>query len=420
MSDRPGPSVPRRADDLPDGTTIREAGELGLLADILRIIPPAAAAEIGPGDDAAVLQAPDGRVVVTTDTMIEGPDFRLDWSTPEDVGGKAVVSNLADVAAMGARPTGLVIALALPAEQTVGWVRGFARGVRDALERLAPGCGVIGGDLATSTTLTVAVTALGDLEGGAAVRRDGARPGDVVALAGTAGRSAAGLALLLAADADADADAAADADADAAARSPRAALERFAPALINQHLRPVAPVHAGPAARTAGATAMMDVSDGLLLDAWRLATASGVVVDLDPDSDALASERAIIADTLERVPAAALEVRAGTIGEPGQVNPNPDPDAGPEAAPSVAALWRDRPEFHPEEFVLRGGEEHALLATFPAKVPLPHPFHSIGRVVAPALAVPAGTVTVAGVPRRPVGWDPYRAADGTDSATSSE
>src|SRR3954463_16477669 len=161
-------------------------GALGEGATLLRIFPrlPAADAQLlGPGDDAAVLAAPDGRFVVTTDMMIHGPDFRLAWSTPHDLGWKAAATNLSDVAAMGAVPTALVVAIAAPADTPVELLEGIADGLRDGCQALAPGCGVVGGDLSVSATLTIAVTAFGDLEGRDPVLRSGAQVGDVVAVA---------------------------------------------------------------------------------------------------------------------------------------------------------------------------------------------------------------------------------------------
>ena len=100
--------------------TLGSLGESEVLARIFPRLPDAQAALIGPGDDAAVLAAPDGRYVVTTDTMVHGPDFRLAWSTPAELGWKAAATNLSDIAAMGARPTALVIALVAPAGAKIG------------------------------------------------------------------------------------------------------------------------------------------------------------------------------------------------------------------------------------------------------------------------------------------------------------
>jgi thiamine-monophosphate kinase len=293
------------------GPTLGELGEAAVLARIFPRLPESAATILGPGDDAAVLRAPDGRFVVTTDTMIHGPDFRLAWSTPHDLGWKAAATNLADIAAMGAQPTALVVAVAAPADTDVAVLEGIADGLRDACERLAPGCGVVGGDLSSSATLTIAVTAFGDLQGRDAVLRSGARHGDVLAVSGRLDLAARGLELLFERAVD-------DTGAPDAARA-RAVRAEF-PAEVDAQLAPAPPLLDGPSAALAGATAMLDVSDGLAIDGRRIATASGVRLDID---------------------SAALE------------------------SPTS----------------LTGGEAHALLATFPAGVALPGGFRVIGRVL---------------------------------------
>ena len=323
----------------PGADTVHDVHESAILQRIFPRLPNASAALLGPGDDAAVVAAPDGRYVVTTDMMIHGPDFRLAWSRPHDLGWKAAASNLADVAAMGARPTALVVAIAATPDTPVAVLEGISDGLRDACARLAPGCGVVGGDLSVSDTLTIAVTAFGDLEGRAPVLRSGARVGDVVALAGEAGHAAAGLRLLFAHAVDADG----VPDRDAAA-----ALRQREPVLVGAQLAPVPPISSGVDAAVAGATAMLDVSDGLALDAARLASASGVRVDL----------------------------QAAALGD------------DPESA-------------------LRGGEDHALLATFAAEADLPAAFRVIGRVV-DGSGVTLDGEAVAGV----LGWDPYVGWDG--------
>lgn len=316
--------------------TIGALGESAVLARIFPRLPVATSALLGPGDDAAVVAAPDGRFVVTTDTMIHGPDFRLAWSTPHDLGFKAAATNLADVAAMGATPTALVVAIAVPATAHVSLLEGIADGFRDACAELAPGCGVVGGDLSVSDTLTIAVTAFGDLAGRAPVLRSGARVGDVVALSGVLGDAAAGLRLLF------DRGVVNDEPDAAAAR----ALRDEHPALIAAQLAPRPPIEDGPLAALSGATAMLDVSDGLALDARRIATASEVAVDLS---------------------LAAVGSRDGLVG----------------------------------------GEDHGLLATFPAGVALPGGFRAIGAVVeGSGVLVDGRPFDVRG------GWDPYEEWDG--------
>jgi len=316
---------------------VREVSEDALLARIVPLLPPGRATLLPSGDDAAVVAAADGRFVVTTDVLVEGRHFRRAWSTGRDVGRRAAVQNLADVAAMGAVPTALVVALGLPGDLPVAWLEDLARGLADECGPL--GVGVVGGDLSGGSEVTVAVTALGDLEGRAPVTRSGARPGDVVAHAGVRGRSAAGFALL-----------AAD-------------LETLDDELVAAYRHPTSPVAAGPVAARAGATAMIDVSDGLLRDAGRLAAASHVLIDLD--ADAFAADRGRLAAVAE------------VLGE--------DPTA-----------W-----------VLGGGEDHGLLATFPASALVPGPFVVVGRVLA-APADGAPEVLVGGArPSVPAGWDHF-------------
>lgn len=313
---------------------VGDLSEEKILARILEELGDPPGVITGPGDDAAVLP-PGGAVVATTDTLVHGPDFRLSWSTGYDLGFKSAVVNLADVAAMGARPTALLVALAMPADTRSSFVADLARGLRSACDELAPGCGVVGGDLTISPTLTIAVTALGTLET-APVLRSGARPGDVLALAGAAGVSARGLALLF--------DRFTDGDGDAIPLD-RSVLDAAETSWVDAQLRPRPPIALGLAAARAGASAMMDVSDGLALDAARMAQASGVSLEID--SSAL----------------------------------------GPHLP------W-----------AITGGEDHALLAAFPRDATVPDGFLTIGRVVVPA-GRPSVQVDGAAVDG---GWDPYR------------
>jgi thiamine-monophosphate kinase len=290
------------------GQTVGDVPEGELLSRILRALGGTSRALVGPGDDAAVLAAPGERVVVTTDTLVHGPDFRLAWSSGFDLGFKAAAVNLADVAAMGAVPTALLVALALPDSTEVAFVEDVARGMREACAQLAPECAVEGGDLTASGTLTIAVTAIGVLRGRAPVLRTGARPGDVVAVAGELGAAARGLAVLFDRFRDADG---------VPVPVEEARLSEAERSDVAAQLRPAPPVALGPEAADAGATALMDVSDGLLLDATRMADASGVTIALSGIEDA---------------------------------------------------------------YALRGGEDHALLAAFPPDRAVPPGFRAIGVV----------------------------------------
>lgn len=340
--------------------TIGDLGEFGLIARMAAALPPGPHAIVGPGDDAAVLRAPDARVVATTDLLLEGHHFRRDWSAARDVGHKAAVRGLADVAAMGGVPTALLVAFAAPPGLEVGWADEFIAGL--ATESSRGGAAVVGGDVAAAETIIVAVTALGDLQGRPPVTRAGARPGDVVAVAGTLGHSAAGLAML------------------------RCGLTHPAE-MLAAHRRPQPPYDAGPQAALLGATAMVDVSDGLLADLGHVAGASGVLIDL---ATALVPVTRLLGESAEIFVTAAAEraMPADVARSPG----------GEQAGADDCAL----------NWVLAGGEDHALAATFPHGAELPRRWTPIGQVRALRTGAHAG-VLVDGerYPASP-GWDHFR------------
>lgn len=327
---------------------------VGERAALARILPRLARAEalLGPGDDAALLAAPDGRVLLSTDAMVDGPDFRRAWSTPFELGWKAAATNLADIAAMGGRPTGLLVALGAPGGTPVADLEGIADGLAAACERLAPGVGVVGGDLTRSPVLSLTLTVTGSLDGRAPVLRSGARPGDTIAYTGKLGFAAAALRLLFAAG-----------EEDAAAV---AELRRRVPGLLAEQLAPSPPVREGVVAVDAGASAMLDVSDGLVLDASRIAAASRVVLDLDP---------ARLEEWARAVSAASADATTASR-------------LGPHEALAL---------------VLHGGEDHGLLACFPGAVP--ERFRPIGLVRA---GTPA--VLIDGAPVEASGWDSFAAS----------
>ena len=305
---------------------------------------------------------------MSTDVLVEGRHFRTDWSTGRDVGARAAAQNLADAAAMGARPVALVVGLVMPASTPVGWVRDFARGLAQGCEPC--GAGVVGGDLSAGDSLIVSVTVLGDLEGRAPVLRSGALPGDAVVHVGTLGRSAAGLALLSVGS---------DCASGSGAVIPSGQEHPQAWACIEAFRAPAPPLAAGRELALAGATSMLDVSDGLLRDAGRIARASGVVIDLDDPGD--------LPDASFLEPVAAL-----VSGRDGS------------AAHALARSW-----------LLTGGEDHGLLATVPAHAhdQLPAGARVIGRVLSPqsssarALGHRPG-VLLAGEPAQEhSGWDHF-------------
>ncbi|MFD4366500.1 thiamine-phosphate kinase [Rhodococcus sp. NPDC058521] len=241
----------------PRPRTVAEIGEFAVIGRATASRTQPASTLLGPGDDAAIVSASDGRVAVSADMLVEGRHFRFDWSSPREVGRKALAQNAADIFAMGASPTALVVSIGCPADTPVDVVDAISAGIGEAAEEL--GAGVVGGDLVQSDQVVVSVTVLGDLGGGEPVLRSGAGIGDVVAVTGGLGRSAAGLALLRA-----------GADYGAAGLD----------GLVAAHRVP-APPYAAARAASDSATSMTDVSDGLLADLGHLCAASGVSIDVE-------------------------------------------------------------------------------------------------------------------------------------------
>ena len=311
----------------PDAT-LADVGEFGLIAALSGRFEQGEQVFVGPGDDVAVVRTPKGHVVISTDLLVEGRHFRREWASARDIGRKAAASNLSDINAMGGTGHSLTVGLAAPADLPVQWALDLADGIAE--ESALVGASVVGGDLTTATEVVIAVTVLGACEV-APVRRGGAQPGEVVAMAGRQGWAAAGLAVLA-----------------RGFRSPRA--------LVEAYQRPQPPYAAGLAAARAGATAMIDVSDGLLADIGHVAHDSGVTIDIRRD--------------------------AFDLAEPMQ---------------SVgSALGVD-----PMQFILEGGDDHAIVATFPPDTALPDGFTPIGAVAASEggsgeAGVEPGAVTVDG------------------------
>lgn len=321
--------------------TVFALGEVEALKRAVAIFKTVPSTLVGSGDDAAVVALNDHRMVVTTDTMVENHDFRTDFSTGFDLGFKAVASNLADLAAMGATPVALTVAMVVTKTTTQMWLEDFARGLQAGLDQLAPTAEIVGGDLASGEQIVIAVAAHGQLGDRQPVLRSGAKSGDIVAVAGTLGRAACGLDLLLHKD-----------------QSLAKAYDEW----VSVQLRPNPPIQLGIEAG-ALATAMLDVSDSLALDVNRLAKASGVTIELS-------------AGKLSGY-AAVLEL----------------------AAQSMTS--RDGIERDPMDWVLFGGEDHSLLATFPESAALPRGFKAIGKVVGES----AGLVLLDGQELSPKGWD---------------
>lgn len=297
-------------------------GEFDRIAKIIERVSASSSSEVvvGPGDDAAVLSL-SSEIVFTTDVAVEGIHFRRDWSTPEQIGAKIAAANGADCASMGARPVAYVVSLVTPQTLDEQWSLALADGLR--LEAEKAGAHIVGGDLSSGDQVVVSIAAIGALDGRAPVRRSGARVGDRVVLAGHLGRSAAGLALLASGRSDVGAD------------------------LISVFQTPDVPYSMGPLLADAGATSMIDVSDGLLADLGHICSASGVGMRL----------------FTEQLDCSHLIAAAAELG----VDP---------------LLW-----------YLTGGEEHALVATLPGDSSLPSDLLVIGEVVAGSLVEVPGVDT---------------------------
>lgn len=291
----------------PPEATLAEVGEFGLIAEVTQVFAQGEHVLVGPGDDAAVLRIKQGHVVVSTDLLIEGQHFRSDWVEAADVGHRAAAQNLSDINAMGGRAHSLTIGLGAPSHLPVRWAVDFASGF--AAECDLVDASVVGGDVTRCDQVVIAVTVIGACVH-APVLRSGARPGDVLAITGRQGWSAGGLAVL-----------------SRGFRSPRV--------LVEAYRRPSPPYAAGPLAAEAGATSMIDVSDGLVADAGHLAHDSGVAVDIRTD---------------------VLDV--------------PEPLQAVAAATGVDAI----------SLVLGGGEDHSLLATFREAAAVPEGWTVIGSV----------------------------------------
>ncbi len=339
----------------PDPQRLGQVGEDGVLRQVLgRYAPAPDWLRVPPGDDAAVIDPVvfgAAGVVAAMDTVVEGRDFVREWSTGADVGVKIAAQNFADVAAMGARPVALLVSLTAPGDLPLDFVTGLADGL--AAECARAGAVVAGGDLSDGEAVVVSATALGAVVTGV-VRRRGASAGDIVALAGVLGASAAGLALLTA-------------GVTGPVPDEGEALAAVAWALA-AHRRPAPPYSAGPVAAAAGATAMIDVSDGLVRDAARVAAASGVELDLQ--------SHLLVPDPRLTAVAAVLE------------------QASPEQARAEQARLV-------QEWVMTGGEDHALLACFPPGTSVPPPFRRIGTVLPVGEVLPGGEVLPAGAQTAP-------------------
>lgn len=299
--------------------TVGDLGEQGILEAILPLLD-SAQASLGPGDDAGALRVSGNEVLVSVDTLVENQDFRLLWPSglehnAYDIGWKSIAQNVSDINAMGGHATGAVISLSLPKSTSLEWVRDFSRGVAEAIAELgARELTILGGDLGKSQEISVTTTVLGECEHGK-VLRSGVRAGDRIAVAGRVGAAGAGLSVL-------------------EHEHDNENWSRAVRRLVQTQCRPVPPLESGPRAAEAGATAMMDLSDGLIRDAGRMAKASHVNLEL---------ESSALQDFALRL----------------------------EAASELTGT-------DPMSWVLYGGEDFGLLAAFPEGVEIPGEFTVIG------------------------------------------
>ncbi len=256
--------------------------------------------QVGIGDDAAVVESGTGSMVLSTDMLIEGVHFERSSISAKDLGAKSIVVNVSDIAAMAASPRYAMVSLGIPADVDAAWVMELFGGMRAACDEYV--LALVGGDTNRADAVVIAVAVVGEVGWGHAVTRSGARPGDIVVVTGSLGAAAGGFLL----------------SRMHSPELPQALAEPWGRALLDAQARPVARVGEGQTLAQAGATAMMDLSDGLAKDLSRLCSASGVGARVE----------------LPRVPVAeTLRLAAGFLA------------------------------VDPAELALTGGEDYELLAT---------------------------------------------------------
>lgn len=235
---------------------LAELGEFGLIDRIKKNVAASPSVLLGIGDDAAALvPAPECVTLITCDMLLESVHFDLSFCDPESLGRKSLSVNLSDLAAMGARPRQFLLGIALPKEVPIEFMDRFMAGVLEQAERF--GATLVGGDTCASKGgIAISITALGEQRPESVLKRSGARPGNLICLSGTVGDAAAGLVALR-----------------------QGVREGF---LVSRQLDPTPRVAAGVALAEGGlATAMIDVSDGVLGDLGHIREMSGVGASLE-------------------------------------------------------------------------------------------------------------------------------------------
>lgn len=290
--------------------SVEHVGEFQLIAKLSSKFSQNNSVVVGSGDDAAVVAMPDGDVVVSTDIAVENVHFKKSWSSATEIGQRIAAQNLSDIFAMGAYPTALTVGVVIPKNTEVSFLEGLVVGIEAECKKV--NASVVGGDLSSGEQLVISITALGQRRGNPIVQRNGARVGDEVFVAGNLGHSKAGLTCLQAGHV-----------------TPKEFVSAFR--------IPNPPYEIGPLAALAGATSMIDISDGLMADIGHIAKQSNVTINLH--SSALQ-------------PSAEMVTVANAFGED-------------------AAIW-----------ILTGGEDHGLVATFPKGAQIPQGMRKIGEVTA--------------------------------------
>lgn len=301
-------------------SSVEDLGEFEVIARLAKKFSQNDSVIIGSGDDAAVVSMPDGDVVISTDIAVENVDFKLSWSTPIEIGQRIAAQNISDIYAMGAFPVAMTVGVVIPRNTQMQLLEGLVVGIEEECKKV--GASVVGGDLSSGNELTIAITVVGQRRGNKVVLRSGAQVGDEVFIAGELGYSIAGLTCLQAGHVN-----------------PKVFVQAFRV--------PTPPYGLGVECSKAGATSMIDISDGLVADLGHIAKGSGVTIDLD---------------SKELQPSAEMNQVAKAFGQD-------------------ASLW-----------VLTGGEDHALVATFKPGAVVPSGMRKIGRVT----QVSAGEVLVDG------------------------
>lgn len=260
--------------------TVGEIGEFGLIERFAARLGTPPEGETWTGDDAAVLRSPGSTLLYTTDLLIEGIDFDMRYASGADIGWKALAVNVSDIAAMGGRPRHAVVGLGLKADCPLDSADGILDGLLAAASRW--GVQLVGGDISSASALVLYVALIGVAEA-KPIRRSGARPGDAICVTGILGGAAGGLALL---------------------RGGAVVEESARRRLVARQLRPEARLEEGRRLAALGATAMIDVSDGLVADLIHLLDASDLGCDVAPEAVPVDPGLIPLRDVLDPVEAA--------------------------------------------------------------------------------------------------------------------